>query len=106
MKEDRTLGGERTQPFILAIGEKFKPHQTFVILEDKCIETNSLLKAVDLCYKLFYILNLQFPPYCQNVWHFFNATFYQCDSNKQLPSCVVELKNRLFVSAHAESVVP
>ncbi|GFV33100.1 uncharacterized protein TNCV_509391, partial [Trichonephila clavipes] len=38
MKDDRLLGGERRQPFILAIGEKCRPQQLFLIFEENCIE--------------------------------------------------------------------
>ncbi|GFS37816.1 uncharacterized protein LOC106175700, partial [Trichonephila inaurata madagascariensis] len=38
MKDDRLLGGERRQPFVLAIGEKCRPQQIFLIFEDNCIE--------------------------------------------------------------------
>ncbi|GFW13849.1 uncharacterized protein TNCV_2097301 [Trichonephila clavipes] len=40
MKDDRLLGGERRQPFILAIGEKCRPQQLFLIFEENCIEWN------------------------------------------------------------------
>ncbi|CAL1287007.1 unnamed protein product [Larinioides sclopetarius] len=57
MKKDRLSGGDRKQPFVLAIGGKLNLIQTFLIFEIHCIETNSILKAVDICFKLIYILN-------------------------------------------------
>ncbi|GFY32913.1 uncharacterized protein TNCV_4025371 [Trichonephila clavipes] len=41
MKDDRLLGGERREPFILAIGEKCRPQQLFLIFEENCIEESS-----------------------------------------------------------------
>lgn len=99
MREDRLLGGERKQSFILAIGEKLCPTQTFVIIEKYIIEVNSLLKAVDICFKLMYIFNLEFSPYCRNVWQFLNEIFYKCEYRGEIPSCIVELKNRLFLNS-------
>ncbi|PRD35288.1 UNVERIFIED_CONTAM: hypothetical protein NCL1_11989 [Trichonephila clavipes] len=96
MKDDRLLGGERRQPFVLAIGEKCRPQQIFLIFEDNCIEVNTILKAVDLCFKLTFILNLEFSSYCSNVWHFLNNSFYKGDLQQDMPSCVRELKSRIF----------
>ncbi len=92
MLEDRLLGGERKQPFILAIGEKFNPVQTFVVIENHCIEVSSQLKGVDICFKITYILNLEFSLYCRNVWQFLNEIFYKLDFCADIPSCLIELK--------------
>ncbi|KAJ8047463.1 hypothetical protein HOLleu_06467 [Holothuria leucospilota] len=41
------------QPYILVLGEALDPSQVFVIVERKALEQASLLKAVDVCFKLF-----------------------------------------------------
>ena len=97
MQEDRLLGGERKQPFILAIGERYSPSQTFVVCENQCIESTSLLKAIDLCFKLTYILNLEFSVYCRNVWHFLNEIFYKCEFESVMLACILELIFQLYI---------
>lgn len=99
MTDDSYLEGDRRQPFVLAIGDKYNPTQTFVIFEKNCIPSTSLLKCVDLCYKLTYVLNLEFSPYCRNVWQFINDIFYKCEFSAELPSCILELKSRLFIQS-------
>jgi hypothetical protein len=48
--------------FILALGDRHKPPQAFIIVERNAIQQPTLLKAVDYCFKLFYVLD---PPSCQ-----------------------------------------
>ena len=67
MSKDRNLGGKCKQTFIFVTGDKYRPQQTFVIFENNCITTSSLLKSVDTCFKLTYVLNLEFSKYCKNV---------------------------------------
>lgn len=98
MTEDRLLDGQRKQPFILAIGKKCSPEQIFLIFENNSIEVVSLLKGVDLCFKLTFLLNLEFSPYCSNVWHFLNSCFFKCDVKNDIPACVKDLKNAIYVN--------
>ncbi|XP_030846710.1 uncharacterized protein LOC115926207 isoform X1 [Strongylocentrotus purpuratus] len=59
----------RNQPFILALGGHFcNPAQTFVVLEHHVLEQKSLVAAVDLCYKIFQIFDLQYPCQARAMW--------------------------------------
>ena len=58
------------QPFILVLGELIEPAQVFVIVERKALPQTSLLKAVDVCFKLFYVLNVDYPWEAATTWEF------------------------------------
>lgn len=47
--------------------------QYFTIIDDFQLET--LLKAIDLCFKLFHVLNLHYSPQAKQVWNFFEHYF-------------------------------
>ena len=60
------------QPFILILGESIvRPEQAFVIVERQAMPQASLLKAVDVCFKLFYVLDIAFPWQSLSTWDFF-----------------------------------
>lgn len=51
--------GGRKQPFVLLLGDKLAPSQVFVIIERTALPQNSVLNAVDACFKAFQILNFE-----------------------------------------------
>ena len=52
---------KNTQPYVLVLGSLMHPLQFFLIMESKAVEQTSLLKAIDACFKAFYVLNVDYP---------------------------------------------
>jgi len=52
------------------MGEVATPEQVFVIVENEAIECSSLLHGLDVCFKLIYVLDVEFPWQCQHAWDF------------------------------------
>lgn len=71
-----------TQPFVLLLGERNNPEQTFVVIERQTVKCVSLLQAVDVCSKLFYLLDVQYPWECQNTWDFFQQFIFGLGEGK------------------------
>jgi hypothetical protein len=70
-------GKVRSQPFILALGGEFrKPGQCFVVIERRAIQCDSLLGAVDLCYKVHQVLDLKYAPQATVIWSFLDSLVY------------------------------
>jgi hypothetical protein len=63
-------------PFILAIGARESPNQVFVVVDGQGLEQPSLVKAVDVCFKLFYILDVHYPWQCAVTWEFIQKVLY------------------------------
>jgi len=51
--------------------------QYYTIIDDVHFQLETLLKAIDLCFKLFHVLNLEYSPQAQQVWHFFEHYFFR-----------------------------
>ncbi|KAJ8051044.1 hypothetical protein HOLleu_04466 [Holothuria leucospilota] len=49
----------QSQSFVLILGERSIPEQTFVVLESQTVTGISLLQAVDICFKLFLFVGCQ-----------------------------------------------
>ena len=52
------------QPFILILGCRMKPLQIFVMVERRAVEFSTLTKAVDYCFKLIYVLDVEYQATC------------------------------------------
>ena len=70
----------RPEPFILLTGDRRAPHPIFVIIQGKSLEQVSLIKAVDVTFKLFYILDIHYPWQSATTWEFFQKVVYGLDA--------------------------
>lgn len=65
-----------TQPYVLILGTLVEPLQCFVIVERKALEQTCLLKAIDVCFKMFYILDITYPWQCHTTWEYFQKVVF------------------------------
>ncbi|XP_071852111.1 uncharacterized protein [Apostichopus japonicus] len=67
----------RTQPFVLILGGTYcQPQQLFVIIERKAMVVDTLIAAIDLCYKAYQVLDLCYPPQAMGVWNALDTLIY------------------------------
>ena len=63
--------GVTVQPQVLVLGESIKKiEQYFVIVNDTIYEMDSLVKAIDICYKAVFIFNVDYPVQAYDPWLF------------------------------------
>ena len=65
-------------------GTLIKPQQEFVVVERKTLEAKSLVGAVDLAYKVYQVLNLEYAPQTQGIWTFLGSLVYGAKVPKEL----------------------
>lgn len=87
-----SLKGINNHPLIFAIGTwaalaEFS--NFYVVLLDLEFHFKSLLDAIDVAFKLFAMLSLQYPPESSNVWGFLNEAFYNIETQRP-PSSTVQ----------------
>lgn len=70
------------QPLILGLGEDIQNLKEIYVYFDgtKYIFTN-FLRAVDICFKIFYVFNSYFPKQSVMFWNFFETYFYKIKNN-------------------------
>ncbi|XP_070142334.1 uncharacterized protein [Drosophila kikkawai] len=92
---------ERTklQPFVCCIGTDVL-HFTdfFVYMSGIFYRLPSLKKSIDICFKLFFVLNLEYQTECQLVWAFIQKQIFEIDlktdpKNKALFELLNDFKN-------------
>lgn len=76
---------ESIQPFILALksrdGERFE--EFLVYIDGFKLKCTRLLRAVDVCLKMFYLFDIKYPLACEQFWEFLAAFFYFKEHSKK-----------------------
>ncbi|XP_013870629.1 uncharacterized protein LOC106522237 [Austrofundulus limnaeus] len=68
----------RPYPYVLTLGnDKEHASQTFVITAGQALEQDTLLQAIDVCFKAFFILDIKYPKQCEHVWEFLQSVVYE-----------------------------
>jgi len=70
--------GITLQPLIIIVGPSINEiSKYFVLVNDTYYVLNSILTAVDTCFKIFHALNLLYPVESLPVWSFIQKGFYK-----------------------------
>lgn len=57
------------QPQVLVLGpDALHIEQVFVLMNDVVFPISSTVKAVDICFKLFQVFNIEYPVECRLAW--------------------------------------
>lgn len=64
------------QPFILICGTPCKPKDIIEFFDCIQFKLFSISSAIDVCFKIFHIFNLEYPPQSSTVWLFIQKYFY------------------------------
>ncbi|XP_024883588.1 uncharacterized protein LOC112462188 [Temnothorax curvispinosus] len=68
---------DTVQPYIIVIGPQLTAIEAFyIIIDDIMYKMENVLKAVDILYKIFQVLNVKYPPACEQVWLFIQKYIY------------------------------
>ncbi|KTF80519.1 hypothetical protein cypCar_00036501 [Cyprinus carpio] len=81
-------------PFVMAMGNGQQISQAFVIINGQALEQSTLLAAVDLCFKAFYVFDMNYPKQCASTWEFMQHVVFQIEGNET--SAVRFLRTSLF----------
>ena len=74
--------GVTWQPQVLALGRTIMDAEQFFVLFDNIIyEVDSLLKAVDICFKCFFVMGAEYPRMTSEPWLFIQRFVYQIESS-------------------------
>lgn len=66
------------QPIIVVVGESLiKVTEFYVYCDGLKFKFSSFVKCLDMCFKIFHVLNFQYPIYCKGVWNFIQMFFYK-----------------------------
>ncbi|XP_071845967.1 uncharacterized protein [Apostichopus japonicus] len=67
---------ETPQLFVMCRGSRITPSQTYIIIEGNALPQQSLMKAIDVCFKAMYIFDIEYQPMCKIAWQFLQVVIY------------------------------
>lgn len=93
----RLSESERKQPFVICVGDPklLEVSQAFVMVERRLLQTASVVGAVDLCFKVFHVLQVNFPSECFPVWSFFDHSVFKTNEIPSPPSSVLTISSQM-----------
>lgn len=73
------------QPYVVVCGSLTHTESTFVVLKKNVkYKVESTIKAVDLCFKIFFVLRLKYSLGCQYAWAFFHENIHDVKGSKRI----------------------
>lgn len=71
--------GSTVQPYVVIVGDVNgqDPLYYYTIINDIQYQLETAVKAIDLCFKLYHVLNLEYPPEAEQIWYFFEQYFFE-----------------------------
>lgn len=85
--------GERLQPYMIFVETDSQVTSFYVIINKFYYRVESALKAIDICFKSFFVFNLKYPIQCEQIWYFIQKYFYEIitkfDKNVQSVNSIV-----------------
>lgn len=74
------------QPFVFAIGDNITSiKEIYTYFDGIKYKFFNIIRAVDICFKIFYIFNLNFPEECVMHWSFIETYFYKMKPSTTFP---------------------
>lgn len=65
------------QPFIMLVGSSFIDfNDIYIVVDETKYKLTSVLKALDICFKIFQVFNLEYPKQSAKVWIFIQKYLY------------------------------
>lgn len=77
--------GNPIQPFILVVGSIFNIKEILVYFDSVKYKVHSILRSIEVCYKIFQLFNIQYPPESSVVWLFIQKYFFNYSSIYDIP---------------------
>jgi len=80
--------GLTVQPYIIVVGETLENIKTFFVCVDSILyEVPSTLKALDICFKAFHVLDAEYPSASEHIWQLIQVGLYNFSTkyDKKIP---------------------
>lgn len=80
--------------FIVGYGSsKYKIVNFYVVIGDAKIRADNFVAALDLCFKMFILFNIPYPPESKAVWILLNKIFYNINVDSQMTARICAIYN-------------
>lgn len=49
----------------------------YTMINNTQYQLETAIRTIDLCFKLYHVLNLEYPPKAEQIWYFFEQYFFE-----------------------------
>lgn len=93
------------QPYIIAVGPTISEVSDLFIAVDTVYKVPSALEAIDLCFKIFHALDVEYPLESTHLWLLFQRVLYDyiSDADKMTPYVTETISDIRTVEIHTRS---
>jgi len=90
----------KTQPFILVIGEESQKHieHIYVVVDSLLLAAHDLKTAIDLCFKCFFVFNLEYTLPSAEFWQFIETILFKLKLSTKISSNVALLARSFILN--------
>jgi len=67
----------KIQPCLLIVGEINNPKQIMVYFDGIKYIINTIVKAIEICFNIFYVFNIEYPLESSNFWLFIQTYYFK-----------------------------
>lgn len=66
------------QPFLIGLGKDLFNIQQYLMYNDGIfLKFDSIVAAIDSCFKSFFVFDISYPKQCQNFWIFIQRVIFE-----------------------------
>lgn len=94
-------------PMINIIGDMFGPKQYMIDFDNIRYRPTKITKAIDICFKCYFVFGMEYPPACVSFYQFLNCFFYNITEIETKPIPVhksvtklIEMAKGTYMSAY------
>lgn len=87
-------------PYISIIGTLTNPSTIMCDFENITYKFYSLTKAVDICFKAYWVFNMEYPEACAPMWQFINRQFYHLKYKNEKQNPITEMLFKEIKGTH------
>lgn len=93
---------DTVQPYIIAVGPQLTTVEAvYIVIDDVMYKVENILKAVDILYKIFQVLDMKYPIGCEQIWLFIQIYIYErktkWDKNDKSVMTLIDELNKVQV---------
>ncbi|KYN22124.1 hypothetical protein ALC57_05488 [Trachymyrmex cornetzi] len=91
------------QPYIITVGPNDTVKEIYVCIDETLYTVNSVIKALDICFKAFHVFQLNYPVASEHLWILIQKGIYNFDTkwDTGIPF-IAHILNRIKVKLHGE----
>lgn len=79
------LHNKSVEPMVNVVGDMLEPKEFFVDFDNIRYKMTSIEKAIDICFKSYFLFGIKYPEACNSFYQFLNCYFYKIKEKENSP---------------------